>query len=228
MLEFDGSRTTSTDTRGFAFGFRDEGSFSALPPLCDHGSGGDVEQAVVNGLLTGLRRFECDGGSADVIARTWVLGGDPSWGYEEGAWQIVEGTGDFERLHGKGTYVRVLLSDGATSEVWRGLVDFDDVPPLLTLRGISIHKPRRPGGAYVVRISFKACDASGGPVSYLVTGRSSLLLAAKYGIAGSGTTSVVLGVHPRAAEHSVRVEIEAADQVGNERLIARTRPLVEL
>ena len=201
------------------------GSFSAVAPLCESGNAVDTEPLVTDGLLTTLRRFECDDPGGRVAARTWLLAGDPSAGYEEGAWQIVEGTGDYERLRGKGTFVRVLLDDGSASEGWSGVVDFDDVPPQVTLRAISVAKPRQAGGAHVVWVSFRARDTAGGSVSYLVTAKSSAVLAAKYGLARSGTTSVVLTVRPRTGERSLRIEIEAVDEVGNVRLVVR-RPNV--
>ncbi len=225
-LVFEGSRVAAQEIDMFAFGARDEGSFEAGPPLCDAGSAVDLEQRLADGWMTGLRRFDCEGGDGSVIARTWVLDGDPSWGYEGGAWQIIEGDGDFKRLRGKGTYARVLLDDGATSEVWRGVVDFDDVAPQVTVRKITLERPRRPGGAYVVRVSFRAHDDFGGPVSYLVTARSRFLLAAKYDTALPETSSVVLHVRPRTDDRMVRLEIEASDPLGNVRSIARTRALL--
>ena len=221
------SSAASAERTEFALAF-ENGSFSAAPPLCETGDAVDGERLVANGLLTALRRLECGDGRGSVVARTWALGRDPGWGYpewgyEEGAWQIVEGAGDFERLRGKGTYARVLLDDGATYEVWRGVADFDDIPPQVVVRELSVKK--RPDGAHVARVVFSARDASGGPVSYLVAAKSSTLLAAAYGIARPGMTSVALRVRPRAGERSVRVEIEATDQVGNERAIVRVRAL---
>ena len=64
-----------------------------------------------------------------------------------------------------------------------------------------------------------------GPVSFLVTARSRVLLAAKYGVALPDTSGVVLNVLPRAGERRVRLDIEASDQVGNVRTIVRTRAL---
>lgn len=226
MLVLEGSRTASSATEKLAFGFRDEGAFTALAPMCETGHAVDLEQVLTDGWLTGLRRFECgDGGT--IVARTWLLGGNPSWGYEEGAWLIVAGTGAYGGLRGKGTYLRAFLDDnsGSIAELWRGLVDFDDVPPQITVAGISIVPPRRPHGAYVVRLAFTARDASGGPVSFIVTARSSALLAAKYGIAVAETSSLVLNVRPRAGERTITLEIAATDQVGNERAIVRLRTL---
>jgi hypothetical protein len=220
------SASAGPGMRAFALAFED-GSFTALPPLCETGRAIDGERLVDHGLLRGLRRFDC-GVDGSVSAHTWLLAGDSSWGYEEGAWQIVAGTGAYERLRGKGTFIRATLEDGSGSaELWQGVVDFDDVPPQVTVRGISVDRPRWPGGAYTVRVSFVARDASGGPVSYLVAARSSVLLAASYGIARPGTTAVALRVRPRAAEQSVSVEIEAVDQVGNVRTVARARSVRE-
>lgn len=222
---FTASASASPGRTAFALVFED-GSFSALPPLCETGHAIDGERLVDHGLLRGLRRFDCGEGDGSVSAHAWVLGGDESWGYEEGVWQIVAGTGAYEVLRGKGTFIRAALEDGPGSrEVWQGVVDFDDVPPQVTVRAIAVDGPRQPGRAYTVRVSFVARDASGGPVSYLVAARSSVLLAASYGIARPGVTAVALSVHPRAGEQSVSVEIEAVDQVGNVRTVARARSM---
>ena len=117
------------------------------------------------------------------------------------------------------------MASASVAEVWSGVVDFDVVPPQVTVTRVSIAAPRRPRGAHVVRLTFSARDASGGPVSFLATARSGTLLGAKYGLAGSGETSVVLRVRPRTGERAVRLEIMATDQVGNERTIARLRAL---
>lgn len=219
-LVFEGSRIASPETEKFAFGFRDEGPFSALAPMCDEGYAADLEHVLADGWVTALRRFDCGNGES-IVARTWWTAGDRSWGYEEGAWLIVAGTGAYEALRGKGTYIRAFREDAPASiaEVWRGVVDFDVVPPQVTVSGVSIAAPRRPRGAHVVRLTFRARDALGGPVSFLATARGSILLGAKYGIAGSRETSVVLSVRPRAGERAVRLEIVAIDQVGNERKI---------
>ena len=92
------------------------------------------------------------------------------------------------------------------------------------LLGISIDGTAAAAMAhYVVRLTFSARDASGGPVSFLVTARSSTLLAAKYGIAAHGTSSVALDVQPAGGRAHSALEIEATDQVGNEPAIVRTR-----
>jgi hypothetical protein len=222
---FTASASAGSGRTAFALAFED-GSFSALPPLCETGRAIDGERLVDHGLLRGLRRFDCGEGDGSVSAHTWLLAGDSSWGYEEGAWQIVAGTGAYERLRGKGTFIRAALEDGSGSaELWQGVVDFDDVPPQVTVQGISVDRPRRLGGAYTVRVSFMARDASGGPVSYVVAAKSSALLAASYGTARPGTTAVALRVRPHDAERSVSVEIDAVDQVGNVRTVARARSM---
>ena len=99
------------------------------------------------------------------------------------------------------------------------------MPPEIAVSGISVIKPRRPSGPYVVRLAFRARDDSGGPVSFLVTAKTSLLLAAKYAIARPGTSSVALHVRPRVGERTIRLEIAATDQVGNERTFVRMRAL---
>jgi hypothetical protein len=229
-LVFAGERTASADTETFAFGFRDEGSFSALPPFCEAGHAVDLERRFTDGWITGLRRFDCGSEAGTILARTWLLGGDPSSGYEEGAWLIVSGTGAYERLRGKGSYIRAFLqgtSDGgsrSTAEMWDGVVDFDDIPPQVTVLRISVEGSRRPD-AYRIRVAFRARDALGGPVSYLVTAKTSVLLAAKYGIASSGTSSLSLDVRPAGGERTVRLGIEASDRVGNLSTIVRTRAL---
>ena len=223
MLVFEGSRTASSETETFALGFRDEGLFTALAPMCDTGLAVAIENRLADGWMTELRRFECGGGAGSIIARTWLLDGDPSLGYEAGAWLIVAGTGAYEGLRGKGTYVRAFLEGEPASiaEVWRGLVDYDDTAPEVALGKISVTTPHQPGGAYLIRLRLSARDPAGGQVTFLVTARSSILLAAKYDTAPSGSASVVLRMRPRAGERRVRLEVAANDQVGNERTVVR-------
>ena len=78
----------------FAFGFRDEGMFTALAPMCEKGYATDLEHVLTDGWVTALRRFDCGDGES-IVARTWRTAGDPSWGYEEGAWLIVAGSGAY-------------------------------------------------------------------------------------------------------------------------------------
>lgn len=219
-LVFEGSRVASPGAEKF------EGPFSALAPLCDKGYAADLEHVLTDGWEAALRRFDC-GNGATIVARAWRTAGDRSWGYEEGAWLIIAGSGAYEALRGKGTYVRAFREDAPASiaEVWNGVVDFDVVPPQVTVARVSITAPRRPRGGHVIRLTFRARDVLGGPVSFLATARGSTLLGAKYGIAGSGETSVVLSVRPRASERAVRLEIVATDQVGNERTIVLIRTL---
>jgi len=225
LVVVPGAMSANAESTPFALVFGDEGPFMALAPMCAAGTAVELEQTLTNGWLTTLRRFDCADGDS-VLARTWLLWGDPAAGYEEGAWRILGGSGAYGRLRGKGTYVRAPFEEtGSIAEVWRGLVDLDDVAPQVTVTRASVSAQRQPGDAYVVRLAFRARDASGSPVSFLVTVRSSILLAAKYGSAGPGPTSIVLKVSPRTGERLVRLEISAIDHVGNERVIGRVQAL---
>ena len=223
MLVFEGSRTASSETETFAFGFRDEGSFTALAPMCDTGLAVDIENRLADGWMTELRRFDAGAapGASSPGRGSWM--GIRRWATRTGAWLIVAGTGAYEGLRGKGTYVRAFLEGEPASiaEVWRGLVDYDDTAPEVTLGKISVTTPHQPGGAYLIRLRLSARDPAGGQVTFLVTARSSILLAAKYDTAPSGSASVVLSVRPRAGERRVRLEVAANDQVGNERTVVR-------
>ena len=140
MLVLEGSRTASQATEKLAFGFRDEGAFTRTGPDVRDGTRGR-SRATPDGRLAdrappvrmSRRRDHHRAHLADSAE-------DPSWGYEEGAWLIVAGTGAYAGLRGKGTYVRAFLDDasGSIAELWRGLVDFDDVPPQITVAGISV------------------------------------------------------------------------------------------
>ena len=150
MLVFEGSRTASSETETFALGFRDEGLFTALAPMCDTGlavaskpSGRRLDDRASSLRVRGRRREH----HRPDVAPGWRS----SLGYEAGAWLIVAGTGAYEGLRGKGTsFERFWKGAASIAEVWRGLVDYDDTAPEVALGKISVTTPHQPGGAYLI------------------------------------------------------------------------------
>jgi hypothetical protein len=80
--------------------------------------------------------------------------------------------------------------------------------------------------AFAVRVGFAARDGVGAaPVSYLVSAWNRFLLTAKAGTTVSGTAAVVLHVRPGTGGRTIKIKIEASDQVGNDRRVVRTLKL---
>jgi hypothetical protein len=226
-LAFGGTRSAVSSDAAFSFGTRTEGPFDASAPMCASGYAVDLEYRVRANWITGLRRFACSDGSGSITARTWVLGMDEASGDEEGIWKIVEGSGRYETLRGIGTYVAgrsgARNSTGAMFERWEGVADYDASPPLVAISTLRVAKPRKPNGAYVVRVGFLAGDyPERSPVDFLVTANSRFLLGAKEGTTTSGKASVSLRLRPVTGGRTIKLRIVASDRVGNYRTLERT------
>ena len=177
-----------------------------------------------------LRRYTCGDGSGSFTA---LIG--PSFlaeyggaGGGGGTWQIVDGTGDYTKLRGKGTFTAVVLTgavgvfnDLTYRTTWDGVVDFDDVAPGVTISRTSLRRLKRE--TYRLDVSFSARD-SGGAVSYTLAVTkpgSTFPLAARAGTTATGTASISIPLRLRGSR-TVKITIVAADPVGNERSVAST------
>jgi hypothetical protein len=223
-LVMNGFHTAAGPPEKFSFGFRHEGPFAASAPFCSSGYAVDLEYLAQP--VTGLRRFACSDGSGSITARKFVLSANAQFTHEEGVWAIVEGTGPYSTLRGKGTYVNDFVSgnpaDHITTtfrETWRGVIDFDVRPPDVSISQASAKRLRRPKGAYSIRIAFSARDGSeGNMVSYSISvsgypvyrsGRT------------SGTVSTTFRVRPSPRVRRLRLVVVASDPVGNETRVTR-------
>jgi hypothetical protein len=220
-LAFTGAHTPATIPSNS--GVQHEGPFTASSPLC---SSGYAVDARFEGPIA-VRRHNCDDGSGSFTARI-----DPAVAEHEGSggWQIVEGTGAYEKLRGKGTFTGVHVSGDLASwptivyrTTWKGVVDFDDVGPEIAVSAATLRRLARPRGTHLLRIAFSARDG-GGAVTYRLaatTAGTYVPLAARSGETNGETITFALRLRLHGAR-SVRIEIGASDPLGNERVLVRS------
>jgi hypothetical protein len=149
------------------------------------------------------------------------------------SWTIVEGSGRYASLRGKGKYSveNLGLGDFATWEFrakLQGLVDTDAVAPSLAFTSASATKQRRTPGAYTIRAAFSLRDdVDGNTVSYRLSvtqTRSHHLieLASKEGTTATGSVSTTLRVVPGKRVRSVQLRLSGSDPIGNQVSLARS------
>jgi len=224
----EGFRSPAAPIEKFFAGFKNEGPFGASVPFCSSGYAVDLEWLGPLGAVHGLRQFTCTDGSGGVTARQRVLRTDLAT-FLEGDWKVVEGTGRYATLRGKGTFATALGGDPLDPttrtfrETWRGLIDFDNLPPTIAVSRASAERLGRPKGAYRIRVVLSTRDATeGNAVTYRISVRSvSSELASRSGETTSGTASTTFRVRPKKNTRSVRLVIVASDPLGNERTITR-------
>jgi hypothetical protein len=232
-LVIDGSRNPTASTSMFSLGYRREGSYAASVPFCPTGDFVDLEYGLSGHWITGLSRFTCGDGSGSVTARTWLVYGDEELSSTEGAWQILEGTGEYEELRGMGTYVSVPQGAAVEDheawnylESWCGQVAFDDVAPTVAVSKVSASRLRGARGDYLIRVELSTRDnVPGNPVSFMLTARSRFLLAARSGTTSTGTATIAVRIRPDERARTIRLKIEALDPVGNEADLVRLMKL---
>jgi hypothetical protein len=202
-----------------------EGTFTANASWCPSGS--VTELSVDSTTDTATRRFACSGGS-DFTATVRPLPAEHGGG---GTWRIVGGSGPLANLRGKGTFTSTLVSgrtdDPATiafRSTWTGVADFDADPPVISVASAAVHRLKRPAGAYTVRLVVTLAD-SGGSVSYVLQlvdpKRPTKAFVYRVGQAAGTLTSTVRITVP-AAMRAVRLQLDAADPVGNASTLSRT------
>jgi hypothetical protein len=209
----------------FTLGFRHEGPFTASAPFCSAGYA--VDLAFVPPME--LRQFTCIDGSGSITARKFVVRANAQFTHEEGAWAIVEGTGRYSTLRGKGTSVLDTISGDPANhittrynETWVGVIDFDVTRPDVRISQASGKRLQRPRGSYSIRVAFSARDGSdGNAVSYAITVSGSGVFVHRKGTTTSGSVSMAFRVRPRKLARTLRLVLVASDPAGNETRIAR-------
>ena len=224
-LVLNGFHSAAEPRERFSLGFRHEGLFTASAPFCSSGYAVDLEFMPP----FALRRFTCGNGSGSITARKVVVRADAQFTHEEGVWAIVEGTGSYSTLRGKGTSVNDFVSgdpaDHITTtfgESWLGVIDFDVTPPEVRISQASATRLRRPKGAYNIRVAFSARDGSAGnAVSYAMTVSAPRVFVRRTGTTTSGTVSTTFRVRPDKRARRLRLVVVASDPVGHETRVAR-------
>jgi hypothetical protein len=208
------------------------GTFTSGSPFCESGTAVDPSWAGDT-----VRRYTCTDGSGSLTLgisspQTAVHGGT-------GSWTIVEGSGRYAGLDGKGTYREELLDEDPEDLVvpfrttFQGFADADAVAPSLAFTSASATKLRRPAGAYSIHVALSLRDdIEENTVAYALTvkegpehPRDRLLveLASKEGTTASGSVSTTLRVFPSSKRvRSVKLLLSGSDPNGNEVSIARS------
>jgi hypothetical protein len=213
--------------RDVIFDARLVGTFTSGSPFCESGTAVDPSWAGDT-----VRRYTCTDGSGSLTLgisnpQTAVHGGT-------GSWTIVEGSGHYAGLHGKGTYREELL-DGDPEDLvipfrttFQGFADADAVAPSLAFTSASATKLRRPAGAYSVHIALSLRDdVERNTVAYrLRVKEGPFLLAEREGSTASGSVSTTFRVFPSSKRvRSVQLLLSGSDPIGNEVSIARSLKL---
>ena len=184
------------------------GAFTSKAPFCESGSAVDLD--------LGVRRFVCADGSGSITLESPFEG--------VGDWRILEGTGQYADLRGRGTSWEEMLSDdpwfGDFRSTYQGLVDADAVAPTIDLAAKAF-KVKGRKGIYTIPVALGVRDnVEGNSVAYkvFVTRESGAgpWLASK---SGEGTGDVSFELRVRRTNEPVRalrVRTLAVDPVGNE------------
>jgi hypothetical protein len=201
-----------------------EGTFTASAPLCPSGSAADVSVDATTD--TSLRRFTCPNGG-DFLAKITPL---PAEHGGNGSWQIVDGTGPFAELRGKGTFSSTRLAgrpdDPAAitfRSTWDGVVDFDVVAPTIDVTSATARKLKRPKGWYSVRVALAFVGEA--DVSYVLQvvdpRKPGNAFVYKVGRTTSGNVTSTSRLKTKHTK-TLQIEVTAADAVGNEATAEKT------
>ena len=207
------------------------GTFTSSAPFCESGIADDPSWADM------VRRYTCTDGSGSLtLELTNPFGG-------RGSWTIVEGSGSYAGLRGKGTYREEELLDGDPEDLvvpfrstYQGFAAADAVAPSLAFTGASAKKLLRAAGFYSIRVALSLRDdVEGNAVAYRLgvkegpehpRDRRLLLLDSKEGSTASGSVSTTLRVFPSSKRvRTVQLLLSGSDPVGNEVSITRTLKL---
>ncbi len=199
-----------------------EGTFTAGAPFCRSGTSVELPARDV-----WKRRLTCDDGSGSLVVSYAASSPDGSWlGPATSNWKILEGTGSYVGLRGKGSVrSEVLGGDPYEFATWRGtfqgIAAEDAIAPTIGFSSVEVTKFRRPAGAYSLALAIALRDeVEGAPVSYTlrVTPTTSPRgLAESVGTTAAGTASMTMRVDyylPRV--RAVVLRLSASDEVGNE------------
>jgi hypothetical protein len=191
-----------------------QGTFTSGAPFC--GRGTMVDPVSPHGGL----QLACDDGSGSLTVSIAPVSQVAS--PRNATWRIVDGSGSYAGLRGKGSLRQeVLRSDPAgfaSRSTFQGVVDRDAVAPTVTLSSATATKLRRPAGTYELKLGIALRDdVMDNPVSYTVLARGPGLreLARSVGTTRTEAVSIKLRVRPLVKARIVRLQISAEDPVGN-------------
>lgn len=215
----------------FPFGIRHTGTFTASAPFCARGTFVDRTFDALDGAED-TRVYTCadDSGALIVAAEAYYEHNYPN----TDTWRVLDGTGRYVGLRGKGTFHGELLTgdvEDPHSTTFRstltGYADYDGSAPTIALTGLTATKLRRPAGTYSLRFTLLTRD-NGNTVSYMVAvepAGGGPYLAQKQGSTASGRVTMSLRVRPARGTRSVVLQLWAADPIGNARWSTRRMTL---
>jgi hypothetical protein len=181
------------------------GSFTSKAPFCESGSAATVE--------LDAPRFSCADGSGSI---TLDVGSRPD-PFGDRGWRILEGTGHYAGLRGRGM---VRGEDWTEELTFQGFVAEDAVAPTIALASAKASKVKGKKGVYTIPLALDIRDnVEDNPVTYkvVVTRESGAgpWLASKSGEAIGGTTFELRIRRPNEPVRAVLIRTTAVDPVGN-------------
>ena len=223
---------------------RSERTFASGAPFCRSGTFVTLPQRV-GATDDPKHRFTCDDGSGSLVVSASVAPDDHYPGQPpvvRGAWRVLEGTGSYAALRGKGSQASEILSEridpdcvpfepdvfgdeSCRSPIWRstleGVAGEDAIAPTVSFSSVDITKLGRPAGAYSLDLTIALGDnMEGSPVSYLlrVTPTTSAReLARSFGTTREGTVAMTMRLrYYKPPKRAVLLRLSVADEVGNE------------
>lgn len=188
------------------------GAFTSEAPFCEAGSVVDVD--------LGVRRFACADGSGSITLDFRYSQYDEGYG-GNGEWTIVESTGQYGGLRGRGIFGEASLAPGKFQTTFHGVVDADASAPTIRLVSANTSKVTGKKSLFKVPVVLDIRDnIEDNSVAYkVVVMRASGVgpwLAWKSGQA-IGNVSCELRVRrPNAGVRAMLIRTTAVDPVGNE------------
>jgi len=196
------------------------GTFTSGAPFCATGTHVELD-------IEAKQRFTCDDGTGSLTV---------SIGHRNADWQILDGSGSYAGLRGRGSLLTEYLGGefGPWLSTFEGAVDWDAVAPSVAFTSPSATKLPRLSRAYStpvysmrVGLSLRD-DVEGNTVAYKleVTGRRGIGLYSEDGTTASGSVSTTFRVVPPSKRaRSVQLQLTGSDPVGNEVSITRSLKL---
>jgi hypothetical protein len=190
------------------------GTFTSKAPFCESGSAVDVWSDVSFG-----GRFGCADGSGSITLRI----GNPDGESGDSDWGILEGTGQYAGLRGRG---KVRGEDwtelfSTFRSTFQGVVAADAVAPTISVASAQASKVKGTKSIYTIPVALDISDdVADNPVTYkvIVTRESGAgpWLASKSGEAIGGISFELRVRRPNGRVRPLLIRTTAVDPVGNE------------
>ena len=193
-------------------------AFTSKAPFCE--SGGSAAYVDI-----GVRRFACADGSGSITLDILDTGLPAASFGGDGDWSILEGTGQYAGLRGRGTFWSEALSEDELGFTFRstfqGVAAADAVAPTIAVANLKASKVKGTKAVYTIPVALDISDNVGdNPVTYTVSVRresgAGPWLASKSGEAIGGVSFELRFRRPNGRVRAVLIRTTAVDPVGNE------------